>query len=171
MRGLIAFAALCAAAAPAQAAVFRIVASDAGSVTVVDPAAVRFDGQTRLFSAWTVAVKRKLTDDEAGQPGYVRTLTEYDCVRRQFRWRTVMAYSRFGALVLEMNNSDSAWLSGYQARGQDAGLRAVCDDVASGAVSANSMAELVISLMHSWDPPAVEPEPVVPAAPKAAPAR
>ena len=151
---------------------FRILASDADSITVVDPTGVRFDGQTRLFSAWTVAIKRKLTDEDAAQPGYVRTLNEYDCVRRQFRWRTVMVYSRFGALVLQMDNTNSDWLSGYQPAGQDAGLRAVCDEATSGAVSANSMAELVISLMRSWDPPGVEPlTPTIPLAPKAAPAR
>lgn len=153
VRGLVFLAALCAAAGPTEAAVFRIVASDADSLTLIDPAATKFDSQTRLFSAWTVGVKRRLTDEESAQPGYVRTLNEYDCVQRQVRWRTVMVYSRFGQLVLQRDNSTPNWVSGYQGGGQDPNLRAVCDEATAGAISAPSLATLVIGMMASWDPP------------------
>ena len=41
------------------------------------------------------------------QPGYVRTLNEYDCQQRRMRWKSVAAYSRFGAQLLKKDNASA----------------------------------------------------------------
>ncbi|MGZ3378440.1 MAG: hypothetical protein ACXU8S_17735, partial [Phenylobacterium sp.] len=84
----------------ANATVFAVVDSTPDAVTVLDPNAVETIGQTAVRRAWSVSVKRVLASGGPQQPGYVRTLNEYNCVSHQLRWRTFQVYSRFGDLVI-----------------------------------------------------------------------
>lgn len=163
MRALPALTALALVAYPAGAATLTIVKSSADEVALIDPAATKFDSETRKFQAWTVAVRRTLGDAEPARPGYVRTLNEYDCVARRYRWLTSMTYSRYGELVLKQDNPAAEWVAGYQAAGEDPNFRAVCDQAGAGAIAAPTLAQLVISLMQAWDP-APESAPVTPPA-------
>src|SRR5690349_6855879 len=102
-------AAALAAAGPARASVFAVLDSKPDVVTVLDPGAIQTVGQTAVRRAWSVSVKKVLTEGGPQQPGYVRTLNEYDCVARQVRWRTFQVYSRFGDLVMKQDNHDDDW--------------------------------------------------------------
>jgi len=98
------------------------------------------------------------------QPGYVRTLSDYDCAGRKVRWKSFYVYSRFGDLVMRQDNPAPAW----QGSDADPGLRTVCGDIRGGsAVSASSIGQLVLSLMQAWDEAAPLPplQPVTPPAP------
>jgi hypothetical protein len=158
-------AALAPAAGPTRAAVFAVLSSSPDVVTVLDPASIQTIGQTPVRRAWSVSVKRVLTEGGPQQPGYVRTLNEYDCVARQIRWRTFQVYSRFGDLVMKQDNRDDVWSPTPDAGEGAAAMRAVCDGSVGGSViAANSVSSLVLSLMKSWDaqeplPPAQIPDP------------
>jgi len=137
-------------------------------VVLLDPAGVEtVDGKYKR--AWNVAVRKSLGSGGPPQPGYVRTLNEYDCGERRMRWKSLAIYSRFGALVLRKDNTDTAWNPASEGGEADSGLRVVCDGVAGGAVvSAPSVSKLVIGVMQAWDeaaplPPLQTPDP--PAAP------
>jgi hypothetical protein len=108
-----------------------------------------------------------LVSGGAPQPGYVRTLSEYDCVHSKVRWRTFSAYSRFGALVMSKGNDKAAWNPVAHGDDNEGALRAVCGASDVGAViSAKSLGQLVISLMQVWDP-----EPLAQASPLGKPSR
>jgi hypothetical protein len=158
-------------ATPAMAAIYSVVQTAPDEITVFDPAAIEvIPGAIEQRRSWTVSVKKNLVSGGPAQPGYVRTLNEYDCITRRVRWRSFDVYSRFGALVMHKDNAEQAW----QGSDADAGLRAVCDRRSDGAVvSAASMTQLVVNLMQAWDEAAPLPplQPYVPpkAAPKAKP--
>src|SRR6185437_9313400 len=155
----------------ARAAVFAVLQSTPDVVTVLDRAAIQTVGQTAVRRAWSVSVKKVLTEGGPQQPGYVRTLTEYDCVARQLRWRTFQVYSRFGDLVMKQDNRDDVWGPAPDAGESAAAMKAVCDGSVGGAViAANSVSQLVLTLMQAWDAQAPLPPPqVVDPAPKKKP--
>ena len=161
-----------ACAAPAQAAVFAVIRSSDNEVVVMDPSAIEtIEGGFRR--AWNVSVQKSLGSGGPQQPGYVRTLNEYDCAERRMRWRSLAIYSRFGAEILKKDNPDLSWNPAGGNGEAEAGLRVVCDGAGGGAVvSAPSISKLVIGLMQAWDeaaplPPLQTPDPPPPKAGKA----
>jgi len=152
------------AAGAAHATVFAVLVSKPDVVTVMDPSAIQTVGQTPVRRAWSVSVKRVLTEGGPQQPGYVRTLNEYDCVARQIRWRTFQVYSRFGDLVMKQDNRDEDWSPAPDEGEGAAAIGVVCQGVVGGAISAGTVSQLVLTLMQAWDeqaplPPAQIPDP------------
>jgi len=148
-------------AGPAQAAAFNLIRARADEATVIDPAAIEIVPGGALRRAVSVTVKRSLVTGGPAQPGYVRTLNEYDCGQWRMRWRTFTVYSRFGAKVMSQVNAEQAWApASFES---DASLRIVCNG-ASGdaAVAAPSLGQLVLALMSAWDAEPPKPPPVKP---------
>lgn len=150
-------------ATPVAAAIFSVVQTSPDEITVLDPAAIEVIPRTQeQRRSWSVSVKKNLVTGGPPQPGYVRTLNEYDCITRRVRWRSFDVYSRFGALIMHKDNADPTW----QGSDADAGLRTVCDAHGDGAVvAAASMTQLVVNLMSNWD----ETTPLPPLQPYVAP--
>jgi len=149
------------AAPAAEAAVYAIVGERTDAVTVMDPAAIEVtpDAASRR-RAYSVTVQKTLTAEGPQQPGYVRTLNEYDCAARMIRWKSFSVYSRFGDLVIHKDNADETWGPTPPGSEADASTRLVCDHANSwGAVAAPSLSQLVISLMQAWDEAAPPPTP------------
>jgi surface-adhesin protein E len=143
--------AVCAPAA--RAAVYAVVRSEPGVVTVMDPAAVeRVDGSPSLRRAWSVSIQKVLISGGPQQPGYVRTLNEYDCAARKVRWKSFSVYSRFGAPVMQKDNGAEAWNTGAPGSEADAALRLVCDRSNRwSAIASQSISQLVLTQMQAWD--------------------
>ena len=121
-----------------------------------------------LRKAWVVRVQRNILTGNPPQPGYVRTLSEYDCDQSRTRWREFSAYSRSGASLISKRNPNPEWGPATEAGDIYSAFKVVCQGGGDGAVvSAESVAKVVISLMASWDRP---PAPMTPV-PTAAPAK
>ena len=131
-----------------RAAVFSVITYREDEVTVLDPAATEtLDGGRRR--AWSVTVRKALDVGATPQPGYIRTLNEYDCGLRQMRWVSFSAYSRFGRQLVKEDNADPVWKPATEA-GPD--LPVVCSHVdAGGGIAAASLGQLVTSLVQAWD--------------------
>ncbi len=153
----------------ARAAVFSVVRSEPDTITLMDPAAVEaVPGAGNLRRAYSVTVQKTLVSDGPQQPGYVRTLNEYDCAARTIRWKSFSVYSRFGELVIKKDNVDQSTKQAPQGVEAGVSMRLVCDRVSpSSAVAAASLSQLVIGLMKAWDDAAPLPpeQPVKPMAP------
>lgn len=166
--------ALLALAPKAWAGAYAIVRSQPDTITVMDPAGVEpVPGNDRLRQAWSVSVQRNLVSGGAPQPGYVRTLSQYDCAGRTVRWKSFAAFSRFGAPLMSQENKDDGWKPVAANSEEDAAIRLVCDRQNRwAAVSAQSLSQLVLSLMQAWDPqPAAPPDPAPPPAAVKGPAK
>jgi hypothetical protein len=150
---------LAAASTAASAATFYVVQSGADAWTIMDPAGIQqVDASVR--KAWAVRVQRNMVAGDPPQPGYVRTLTEYDCDRERTRWREFSAFSRAGALLTSKVNPNPEWAPASEASDIQAAYRVVCRQGGGAAVvSAESVAKVVISLMGAWDP---SPAPITP---------
>lgn len=137
----------------ARAAVYAVVRSEPGVVTVMDPAAVEpVEGRPALRRAWSVSVQKTLISGGPQQPGYIRTLNEYDCAARKIRWKSFFVYSRFGASVMQKDNDDEAWNTGAPGSEAEAALRLVCDRSNRwSAIASQSIGQVVITLMQAWD--------------------
>jgi surface-adhesin protein E len=160
-----------AGAAGARAATFDIVRSGPDVVTLLDPTAVASVDGGKVRRAWSVTVQRSLVSDGPQQPGYVRILNDYDCAAWKIRWRSFLAYSRFGDLVMRKDNDDAAWTSIDENFESAAGARIVCQGREAPSVyTASSIGALVLSLMQAWDAAAPMP-PLQPVAPPAKIAR
>jgi hypothetical protein len=158
-------------AAGAAARPYYIVQAGPDAWTVMDPQGIERDGAIR--KAWAVHVQRNILSGNPPQPGYVRTLTEYDCDAERTRWREVFAFSRSGAQLAHTVNATPDWGPATDDSDVYAAYRVVCEGVGGGAVvSADSVAKVVIGLMGSWDAqatpaaPAVAPVPAKPGSPK-----
>jgi hypothetical protein len=159
-----AFAVICAGSA--RAASYAVVRSADDAVTVVDPAGVEKvgDGQTRR--AQIVRVQKSIAADGPAQPGYVATVTDYDCGQWRYRWRGFSAYSRTGQRLLHKDNEDPAWAAIAGDFEATAAARVVCDGGSTGQVfAAASLGQLVSTLMSAWDPAEPAPAPPPPAPP------
>lgn len=159
---LVAGLTLCVAAGAAEARSFYIIQSGADAWTVMDPEGVERlpTGQRR---AWVVRVQRNILTGNPPTPGYVRTLTEYDCEANRTRWREFSAFSRSGSMLVSKVNPNPEWGPSDEVSDTYAAYRVVCEGVGGGSVvSAESVAKIVISLMGSWDPPPAPLTPVVP---------
>ena len=153
------------AATPAAARIYFVVQSGPDDWTVMDSEGVERVGDGSVRRSWVVRVQRNILSGNPPQPGYVRTLTEYDCTAQRTRWREFTAYSRSGAMLVSKVNPNPEW-----GPADEASYRVVCEGVGGGSVvSADSVAKVVIRLMGSWDPPAQAIAPVLP--PPAAPAK
>jgi hypothetical protein len=151
----------------ADAGAFLVIHTTPDTWTLIDPSAVTRDPAGGHLTAWTVTVQRNLTNSAPPQPGYIRTLNEYDCGERRLRWRSFLAYSRFGALVMKKDNAVPDWAPASDGGPDDASLRVLCDGVGGGSVvAAGSIGQLVIGLMQALDPTG---EPEAAPAPAAAP--
>ncbi|MFI4966942.1 MAG: surface-adhesin E family protein [Caulobacterales bacterium] len=142
-----------ACAPAARASVYAVVRSEPGVVTVMDPAAIELvAGAPQLRSASSVSVQRNLVSGGPQQPGYVRTLNEYDCAVRKVRWKSFFVYSRFGAPIMHKDNDDGAWNAAAPGSQAEAELRLVCDHSNRwSAIASQSISHLVITLMQAWD--------------------
>jgi hypothetical protein len=122
----------------------------------MDPAAVEKVPGGPIRRAYSVTVRRNLLNGGPPQPGYVRTLTEFDCESYKFHWRTFTIYNRFGAVVVKQDNADPAFKLLDRGSDEEAIFRTVCDGSGGGSVvAAPSLGLLVIGLMQGWDEAAV----------------
>lgn len=167
--GLAAACAALSAAPGVRAATFDVVGRADGKVTLLDAAAVEKVGDGQVRRAWSVNVQKDLVSGGTAQPGYVRTLNEYDCTNWKVRWRSFSVYSRFGEMMLQKDNPDTAWTPIEGNLEAAASARIVCDGRRSVSVyTASSIGQLVVSLMQAWDATAPAPplQPVAPPPPK-----
>jgi len=156
------------AAGAAEARIFYITQSGPDAWTVMDAGGIERTPGSPVRKAWAVRVQRNILSGDPPQPGYVRTLTEYDCSAQRTRWREFTAFSRAGGLLISKVNPQPEWGPADEAADTYAAYRVVCEGVGGGSVvSADSVAKVVINLMGSWDPP---PEPFAPITPAVAPA-
>ncbi len=161
----VAVVALGALTSGARAATFEVIRSTPDTVTMVNRSAIEAAGDGAVRRVQVVTVQRSLSADGPPQPGYVNTLTEYDCGAWRSRWRSFSVYSRFGDLILHKDNPDPAWASMYGNVEAEAGGRVVCEGRENGEVyAAPSIGQLVIQLIQAWDPQGAAAPP--PAAPK-----
>ncbi len=162
-------------ASGAEAAVYAVVRSEMDVVTVMDPGAIEVvPGSDNLRDAWSVSVQRNLVSGGPQQPGYVRTLNEYDCVARKIRWKSFFVYSRFGASLMHKDNDDPAWNDIAPNSEAEVSARIVCEhNNRWSAIAAQSLSQLVITLMQAWDEAAPLPplQPVTMKAPEKTPAK
>ena len=149
--------ALALAAGAAEAHSYYIVQSGPDAWTVMDPEGIeRLSDAVR--KAWVVRVQRNILTGNPPTPGYVRTLTEYDCEAGRTRWREFSAFSRSGALLVSKVNPNPEWGPADEVSDTYAAHRVVCQGGGGGSVvSAESVAKVVISLMGSWDAQPVAP--------------
>jgi len=138
-----------------RARTFYIIQSGPEAWTVMDPQGIELvPGPGVLRQAWAVRVQRNILTGNPPQPGYVRTLSEYDCDNSRTRWREFSAYSRSGSALISKRNPNPEWRPATEAGESYAAFKVVCQSVGGGAVvSAESIAKIVIGLMASWDPP------------------
>ncbi|WP_337186265.1 surface-adhesin E family protein [Phenylobacterium sp.] len=165
----------------AEARTFYVVQSAADAWTVMDPEGIERVGDSAVRRAWSVRVQRNILTGDPPTPGYVRTLSEYDCAVGRTRWREFSAFSRAGSLLVSKVNPNPEWGPADEASDLYAAYRVVCEGGGGGSVvSAESVAKVVISLMGAWDPPPQPAAPLMPApkaplpkapAPKAPPAK
>ena len=141
-----------AAASAARATVYSVLQSTNDVVTVLDPAAIETVGASAVRRGWSVSIKRSLASGGPHQPGYIRTLNEYDCIGRRIRWKTFQVYSRFGEQVMKKDNTDVEWNPAPDLGEGGRAMKVVCDGATGGAVvAAPSVSKLVIGLMQAWD--------------------
>lgn len=160
-------------AAPAAARTFYVVQSGAEGWTVMDAQGVEDVPGTAFKRAWTVRVQRNILAGSPPQPGYVRTLTEFDCPAGRTRWREFTAFGRSGRTLVSKVNPQPEWGPADEAPDLLAAYRVVCEGVGGGAVvSADTVAKVVIGLMGSWDTPqeTAPPPPITPTVKPPAPA-
>lgn len=151
----------------AEARIFYVAQSGADGWTVMDATGIEVTPGSPVRKAWAVRVQRNILSGDPPTPGYVRTLTEYDCQAQRTRWREFSAFSRSGGLLVSKVNPRPEWGPASEASDTFAAYRVVCEGVGGGSVvAADSVAKVVISLMGSWDPP---PTPFAPITPGPAP--
>jgi len=166
--GSLAIAALLAlAGAAAQAQPYFVLRASGDARTIIDPASIEQVPGGAVRRVWTVTVQRNIASSPPPQPGYVRSLNEYDCAAQTMRWRTFSAYSRSGELLATRNNPSQAWDAVTPAAGTLVEWRVVCGlSGGDSAVVADSVAKLVVALMAAFDrPPAPAPKPPAPKPP------
>ena len=154
-------AALCTGSAMARP--FYVIQSGGDGWTVMDPQSIELVEKGPVRKAWSVRVQRNILSGNPPTPGYVRTLSEYDCQAQRTRWREFSAFSRSGGLLVSKVNPNPEWGPASEAADTYSAYRVICEGVGGGSVvSADSVAKIVIGLMSSWDPP---PAPFTPPAP------
>jgi len=133
-------------------AIYYVVRRTEEAWTVMDPAAVEAVPGGSVKRSYSVTVRRNLLNGGPPQPGYVRTLNEYDCQTHKFRWRTFTIYNRFGAVVVKQDNAQTDFLALDRGSEEETTFRVICEGGGGGSVvAAPSLAQLVIGLMQAWD--------------------
>ena len=123
--------ALALAAGAAEARSYYIVQSGPDAWTVMDPEGIeRLSDAVR--KAWVVRVQRNILTGNPPTPGYVRTLTEYDCEAGRTRWREFSAFSRSGALLVSKVNPNPEWGPSDEASDTYAAHRVICEGGGGG---------------------------------------
>lgn len=168
-------------AAPAAEARPYFVVNPVSDVWVVfDPSAREQASEPDVTKVWMVTVQRNILTTDPPQPGYVRSLNEYDCKRQRMRWLNFAAFFRDGSSAVERVNPSPQWEPVNTSRSRQAELSLVCGQTRGRAVvAADSLAKIVVTLMGSWDalpvatapvgPPPVGTPKVAPPTPKAPP--
>lgn len=152
-------AAIALSAGAAEARVFVVLRSPVEGWTLYDPATVenRPGGVVRRVS--TITVRRSILDDGPPQPGYVRTLADYDCVQGQVRWQLLDAFARDGSLLVTQRNTEGSWRPVDPADDTQAVFRALCTNVRPTSImSGETIGSIVSALMSAWDPPPAPPK-------------
>ena len=150
----------------ASAATSSLIESGDDAVTVLDPAGVERLGDGQVRRVQIIRVQKSILADGPPQPGYVATQTDYDCVHLRYRWRGFSAYARSGERLLHKDNDDPAWAQVKDNTEATVAARIVCDGPAtSGVFAADSVGQLVSSLMRAWDPADAPAQPAPPEAP------
>lgn len=145
---------------------FYVLQAGPDAWTVLDPDAIEKTPGSQVRKAWSVRVQRNILSGDPPQPGYVRTLMEYDCETERTRWREFSAFSRAGGLLVKKVNPTPDWGSAIDAYDTYVGYRIICEGIGGGSVvSADSVAKIVINLMGSWDPPLGVFAPIAPVTP------
>lgn len=152
------------AAGAAQAQTFYLLRPSADTRTVIDPADILQAPGSAVRRVATVTVQRSITSESPPQPGYVRSVNEYDCTAKTMRWLSFAAFSRSGAQLATRANPSKAWEAVTPTSGTLAEWRLVCGlSAGDSAVTAASVAEVVVALMASFDatpaPPPAAPSP------------
>ena len=158
--------------AASTAATFYVVQSGPEAWTVMDPQGIETIPGGALRKAWAVRVQRNILTGNPPQPGYVRTLSEYDCDQTRSRWREFAAFSRSGAALISKRNPNPEWGPATETPDTYAAFKVVClGDGGHAVISAESVAKVVISLMAAWDAPvpATRLSPTAPVKPSAPP--
>jgi hypothetical protein len=138
--------------APRPSTIVYVIRRTEDAWTVMDPAAIEEVPGGPVRRAYSVTVRRNLLNGGPPQPGYVRTLNEFDCDAMKFRWRTFTIYNRFGAVVVKQDNPETAFAALGRGSEEEDLFRTVCDGGGGGSVvAAPSLGLLVIGLMHEWD--------------------
>ena len=152
----------------ARAAAFQVVRQGPDAVTVINAAAAETVAEGPVRRVQIVEVRKAILSSGPSQPGYVATVTDYDCRQWRFRWRSVSAYSRVGQQMLHNDNTAADWTPVTGEPEAVAVARIVCDGRAADAVyAAESFGQLVSALMGAWD----SAEPAAPPPPEPAPAK
>lgn len=156
--------------------VYYVIRRTEDAWTVMDPAAVERVAGGPVARAYNVTIRRNLLNGGPPQPGYVRTLNEYDCQAHTVRWLTFTIYNRFGAVVVKQDNADPAFQPLARGSEEETSFRVICERGGGGSVvAAPSLGQLVIGLMQAWDDAAMAsalaalPPPTAPAKPGAKP--
>ena len=165
---LAAAATLALAGSAAQAQPYYVLRSSGDARTIIDPAAIEQVPGGAVRKTWTVTVQRNIVSGSPAQPGYVRSINEYDCAQQTMRWRSFSAYSRSGAPLVSRKNPSQAWEAVTPKSGTLVEWRVVCGlSAGDSVVTADSVAKLVVAQMAAFDAP---PAPSVPP-PKPGPKR
>ena len=80
-----------AAPAPSPSTMVYVIRRTEDAWTVMDPTAIEKVPGGPIRRAYSVTVRRNLLNGGPPQPGYVRTLNEFDCDAMKFRQRNFMA--------------------------------------------------------------------------------
>jgi hypothetical protein len=168
-RTLTAAAILALAAFAAQAQPYYVLRANGDARTIIDPSAIEQVPGGAVRKTWTVTVQRNLVGGSAPQPGYVRSVNEYDCAQQTMRWRNFTAYSRSGSPLASRTNPSQDWEAVTPRSGALVEWRVVCGlSAGDSVVSAASVAKLVVALMAAFDLPPAAPAPAITPAPVAA---
>ena len=152
----------------AEARVFYVMRiTDAWAL--IDPTSIETGETASQRRMWTITVQRNIFNETPPQPGYVRTLNEYDCDAQKTRWRSFTAFSRSGVSLMSRENPSLDWVDVTAGSSALVEWRVACGySTGDSAVAADSVAQVVIALMRAWDPPTPAVAPPPPVAPKTA---
>jgi len=135
----------------AGAATFHVTEQTPRAWTLLDPSTVEQTGGG-VFRAPSITVQRSITARGDGRPGYLRTISEYDCAGRRSRWLSFTVYSESGAKILAQTNSDAAWTQPAPGAEAHRAMAVICRTPGTDlpAVSASSIGALITSLFAMW---------------------
>jgi len=106
-----------------------------------------------IMRAWSVTVQRSIIPGPVSQPGYVQTLSEYDCAREQTRWLRFNLYSRAGGKVMSQENAKPDWTTPARNTERGAALALLCGAEGGSdlpVVSAPTVGNLILGLFATW---------------------